>query len=156
MSIPRLTLEIYPLRKADIIVRTGLLRHRMLIISLSIGNIRVMVRWPLPSIVAETLTGLGHRGATQLIQVYGGKRVILPYAPKVCWSEAEGYRYYTVSYASQSILYSCNLSPGNVYPLIPHFYIVKLGNAGVYLYFLFFAPKHRLWVLVRTASPRRF
>ena len=25
----------------------------------------------------------------------------------------------------------------NVYPLIPHFYIVKLGNAGVYLFFLF-------------------
>ena len=25
----------------------------------------------------------------------------------------------------------------NVYPLIPHFYIVKLGSAGVYLFFLF-------------------
>ena len=30
----------------------------------------------------------------------------------------------------------------------------KLGFTGVYL--LFFAPKHRLWVLVRTASVRRF
>ena len=27
--------------------------------------------------------------------------------------------------------------PCNVYPLIPHFYIVKLGYAGVYLFFLF-------------------
>ena len=27
--------------------------------------------------------------------------------------------------------------PCNVYPLIPHFYIVKLGFAGVYLFFLF-------------------
>ena len=36
------------------------------------------------------------------------------------------------------------------------FYIVKLGYAGVYLCFLIFAPKHRLWVLVRTASVRRF
>ena len=34
---------------------------------------------------------------------------------------------------------------------ISHFYIEKLGYAGVYLIFLFllFAPKHRLWVLVR-------
>ena len=60
-------------------------------------------------------------------------------------------------------------------PLIPHFYIVKLGFAGVYLLFLFLLQnidcgyslepprrggsnvypqsiKHRLWVLVRTAS----
>ena len=46
--------------------------------------------------------------------------------------------------------------PCNEYPLKPHFYLVKLGFAGVYLFFLIFAPKHRLWVLVRTASPRRF
>ena len=41
-------------------------------------------------------------------------------------------------------------------PLKPHFYIVKLGFTGVYIIFLIFAQKHRLWVLVRTASPRRF
>ena len=29
--------------------------------------------------------------------------------------------------------------PCNEYPLIPHFHIVKLGYAGVYLFFLFFA-----------------
>ena len=46
--------------------------------------------------------------------------------------------------------------PCNVNPLEPHFYIAKLGYAGVYLFFLIFAPKHRLWVHVRTASPRRF
>ena len=46
--------------------------------------------------------------------------------------------------------------PCNIYLLIPHFYIAKLGYAGVYLFFLIFAPKHRLWVLVRTASARRF
>ena len=35
------------------------------------------------------------------------------------------------------------------YPLQPHFYIVKLGFAGVYIFFLFFFfyPKHRSWVL---------
>ena len=45
-----------------------------------------------------------------------------------------------------------------IYPLEPHFYIEKLGYAGIYLIpiFLIFAPKHRLWVLVRTASTRRF
>ena len=38
-------------------------------------------------------------------------------------------------------------------PLEPHFYIEKLGFSGVYLHtFLIFAPKHRLWVLVRTTG----
>ena len=41
-------------------------------------------------------------------------------------------------------------------PLKPHFYVVKLGFTGVYIIFLIFAQKHRLWVLVRTASARRF
>ena len=40
----------------------------------------------------------------------------------------------------------------NIYPLIPHFYIVELGNAGV-CFLLNFDLKHRLCVLVRTASP---
>ena len=44
----------------------------------------------------------------------------------------------------------------NVDPLKPHFYIVKLGFTGVYVILLISAQKHRLWVLVRTASPRRF
>ena len=38
-------------------------------------------------------------------------------------------------------------------PLKPHFHIVKLGFTGVYIIFLISAQKHRLWVLVRTASP---
>ena len=41
-------------------------------------------------------------------------------------------------------------------PFKPHFYIVKLGFTGVYIIFLIFARKHRLWVLVRTASARQF
>ena len=44
----------------------------------------------------------------------------------------------------------------NFDPLKPHFYIVKLGFTGVYIIFLISSQKHRLWVLVRTASPRRF
>ena len=40
--------------------------------------------------------------------------------------------------------------------LKPHFYIVKLGFTGVYIIFLISAQKHRLWVLVRTASSGRF
>ena len=44
----------------------------------------------------------------------------------------------------------------NFDPLQPHFYIVKLGFTGVYIIFLISAQKHRLWVLVRTASARRF
>ena len=45
--------------------------------------------------------------------------------------------------------------PCNVYPSTTHFYIVKLGFTGVNI-FLIFALKHRLWVLVRSASMRRF
>ena len=41
-------------------------------------------------------------------------------------------------------------------PRKPHFYIIKLGFIGVYLIFLISDQIHRLWVLVRTASVRRF
>ena len=44
----------------------------------------------------------------------------------------------------------------NFDPLKPHFYIVKLGFIGVCIIFLIYAQKHRLGVLVRTASSRRF
>ena len=52
-------------------------------------------------------------------------------------------------------LYIMITSPCNVYPLIPHFYVAKVGFTGVYL-FSYFALKHGLRVLVRTASMRRF
>ena len=44
----------------------------------------------------------------------------------------------------------------NFYLLKPHFYTVKLVLAGVYIISPISAQKHRLRVLVRTASPRRF
>ena len=53
------------------------------------------------------------------------------------------------SYITKTRLY-------NFDPLKPHFYIVKLGFTGVYIIFLILLKKHRLWVLVRTASGRRF
>ena len=40
----------------------------------------------------------------------------------------------------------------NFDPLKPHFYIVKLWFIGIYIIFLISAQRHRLWVLVRTAS----
>ena len=51
--------------------------------------------------------------------------------------------------ASSTIMKICLY---NFDPLKPHFYIVKLGFTGVYIIFLISAQKHRLWVLVRTAS----
>ena len=39
-------------------------------------------------------------------------------------------------------------SPCNVDPITPHFYVVKLGFARVYIFFFTFASKNRLWVLV--------
>ena len=41
-------------------------------------------------------------------------------------------------------------------PFHPTFFIVKLGFTGVHINFLNFALKYRLWVLIRTASLRRF
>ena len=44
----------------------------------------------------------------------------------------------------------------NFDPLKTHFYIVKLGFTGGVHYFSYFRIKHRLRVLIRTASARRF
>ena len=52
-----------------------------------------------------------------------------------------------------AIMLTC---PCNEDPLTPHFYIGKTGVYRGIHYFLNFALKHRLWVLVRTASLRRF
>ena len=41
----------------------------------------------------------------------------------------------------------------NFDPLIPHFYIAKLGFTGVYIIFLISAQKHRLWYSLE--PPRR-
>ena len=53
------------------------------------------------------------------------------------------------------VLYIRITCPCDLYPITPHSYIVRLRCTGVYI-FLIFALKHRLWVLVRTASVRRF
>ena len=50
------------------------------------------------------------------------------------------------------IVYIRITRPCNVYPLTHHFYIAKLGFTGVFVIFLIFALKHRLWELVRTSS----
>ena len=46
--------------------------------------------------------------------------------------------------------------PCNKYLLKPHFYTCKTGVCRDIPIFLIFAPKHRLWVLFRTPSARRF
>ena len=68
-------------------------------------------------------------------------------APTNCLSfEETGI--FIASFITKTCLY-------NFDPLKPHFYIVKLGFTGVYIIFLICA-QNRLWVHVRTASPRRF
>ena len=59
--------------------------------------------------------------------------------------------YYYVLHITKTYLYDFD-------PVKPHFYIVKLGLTGVYMYIIFLisGPKHRLSVLVGTASLRRF
>ena len=54
-----------------------------------------------------------------------------------------------IQFITKTYLYSFD-------PLKSHLYIVKLGFTRVYIIFLISAQKHRLWVLVRTASPRWF
>ena len=41
-------------------------------------------------------------------------------------------------------------------PLKQHFYLVKLGFRGLYIILLISAQKHRLLVLIKTASSRQF
>ena len=60
-----------------------------------------------------------------------------------------GWNVSYLSYITKTRLYSFDT-------LKPLFYTVKLGFTGLYINFLISAQKHRLWVLGRTASPRRF
>ena len=63
-----------------------------------------------------------------------------------------GISYHVLFLITKTCLY-------NFDPLKPHLYTVKLGFTGVYIiifFFFYFYSKHRLWVLVRTASLRRF
>ena len=71
---------------------------------------------------------------------------------KATSTPASTWRLYSI--ASTSIITKTYLY--NFDPLKHHFYIVKLEFTGVYIIFLISAQKHRLWVLVRTASLRRF
>ena len=49
------------------------------------------------------------------------------------WSETQ-----IVGFLMRKLIYDIRkICPCNVYPLEPHFYIAKLGFAGVYLFFLF-------------------
>ena len=41
-------------------------------------------------------------------------------------------------------------------PYIPFLYSISGVYSGIHYFFLISAQKHRLWVLVRTASPKRF
>ena len=65
----------------------------------------------------------------------------MPYSGMLCWRSA------TTSGKHACIILT---------PLKPHIYIVKLGFTGVNIIFLISVQKHILWVLVRTASVRRF
>ena len=67
-------------------------------------------------------------------------KAVIKMAVVTLWGESK-----TQCYITKTCLY-------NFVPLKPHFYIVKFGFTGVYIIFLISAQKHRLWVLVRTAS----
>ena len=74
------------------------------------------------------------------------------------------YRYkhsFSFSYRTQAYIncFRTGRHPSRKHAYIimtPYFYIVKLGFTEVHIIYLISAQKHRLWVLVRTASLRRF
>ena len=66
------------------------------------------------------------------------------------------YCVYEQKYPSVEQIHITKTCLYNFNPLEPHLYTVKLGFTGVYNIFLISAKKYRLWVLVRTASLRRF
>ena len=78
-------------------------------------------------------------------------RPILEHADVVWdnYTQQEKHQLEKIQFVTKTCLY-------NFDPHKPYFYIVKLRFTGVYIIFLISAQKHRLWVLVRTASPRRF
>ena len=75
-----------------------------------------------------------------------------------CTETIDRKKHYTVSSKpylsdlSENIRKTC---PCHVNPIGPTF-IQKNWDMQGYIYFLIFAPKYRLCVIVRTASPRRF
>ena len=75
-------------------------------------------------------------GTTKALQMSSPAHVNTQADPTLCW-------------ITKTRLY-------NFDPHKPYFYFVKLGFTGVYIIFLISAQKHRLWLLVRTASLRRF
>ena len=85
--------------------------------------------------------------ASRTLKLYRSNIILLPMKRSKLpeHSIRKGYRH-------RHIRKTC---PCNIYPLKPYFYIEKGVCRGIHI-FLIFAPKHRLWVLVRTASLRRF
>ena len=84
--------------------------------------------------IMEILTGIGGWGDSVLFARYtgGGGDSVLVNKKELGDSVRGGILSYTPR--KHVITKTC---PCNVYPLEPHFYIAKLGYAGVYLFFLF-------------------
>ena len=67
---------------------------------------------------------------------------------KLSWSSLSPYLLYV--FGQTGLSKQCSIMKTFLYnfdPLKPHFYIVKLGFTGVYIFLLISPQKHRLWVL---------
>ena len=106
---------------------------------LNIGSVRVAQWLELPTWDHEVFSSNPARG---IIQLMTARRFI-------AYSLFYTFQHVRPAHITKTYLY-------NFDPLKPHFYIVKLRFRRVYIIFLISAQKHRLWVLVKTASPRRF
>ena len=81
-----------------------------------------------------------------------GSNVLLMHTHSICvYGDIRDKHKLGIGEGTRSSLNLCNVDP-----IKPHFYIVKLGCAGVCIIVLISAQEHRLWVLVKIASPRQF
>ena len=92
---------------------------------------------------------------TGKLTAYGGSGVVENGAAGVAYIKAG----LTTKKVSLILKTKCIITKTYLYnfdSLKPHFYTIGQGFTGVYIIFRISAQKHRLWVLVRTASARWF
>ena len=117
-------------------------------------------RWLRPNMTDKLFTGTLRinqptNSPLQLVVCKTLASIIYTVRAAVCsTSERPGTVRQSPTFCNKKRIHQDNMSVCFI-PLTPHFYKVKLGFTGVFI-FLIFALKHRLWVLVRTASPMRF
>ena len=138
----------------------GILRVKRLGLTLiSVHTVCLYAKLGLKSLQEYSADDINRRHFTRSFTADRSKAVLLLQFFSVCASMGSYVTIDLVIICSSSLLLLVPITKTCLYntdPLKPHSHIVKLGFTGVYIIFLTSAQKHRLWILVRTASLRRF